>query len=56
MALKHDLGQYFTTNTELKQKVYDYILNKPHRILEPSIGRGDLIIFITSKLPAIQYV
>ena len=34
---KHNLGQYFTTNNELKEKVYEFILNKPSNILEPSI-------------------
>ncbi len=44
-----NLGQYFTTNTELKQKVYEFILNNPSNILEPSIGQGDLIDFISKK-------
>ena len=44
------LGQYFTTNNVLKEKLYSFILNKPNNILEPSIGQGDLISFITEKL------
>jgi hypothetical protein len=32
--IKHKLGQYFTTNLELKSIVYDFILNKPDNILE----------------------
>ena len=46
---KHNLGQYFTTNNELKEKVYEFILNEPSNILEPSIGQGDLITFIIDK-------
>ena len=38
MTTKHDLGQYFTTNTELKEKIFEFILNDPSNILEPSIG------------------
>ena len=49
MVLKHNLGQYFTTNNILKEKVFEFILNNPSNILEPSIGQGDLITFITDK-------
>ena len=31
-----DLGQYFTKNLSLKEKVYSFILNNPDIILEPS--------------------
>jgi len=47
---KQNLGQYFTTNIELKEIVYKFILNNPTYILEPSIGQGDLVTFITNKL------
>ena len=47
---KQSLGQYFTTNNELKEIVYKFILNNPTHILEPSIGQGDLVTFITNKL------
>ena len=40
------LGQYFTKNIILKEQLYNFILNKPKNILEPSIGRGDLIEYI----------
>jgi adenine-specific DNA-methyltransferase len=43
---KHKLGQYFTTNIELKNVVKQFILNDPDIILEPSCGRGDLISHI----------
>jgi len=55
MPTKHTLGQYFTTNIELKEKVYEFILNNPSNILEPSIGQGDLITFITDKIPSITF-
>jgi len=48
-STQHELGQYFTTNIELKQKVFEFILNKPSNILEPSIGQGDLVKFINEK-------
>jgi adenine-specific DNA-methyltransferase len=41
---KKKLGQYFTENRELKDKVKSFILNKPDIILEPSIGQGDLVL------------
>ena len=52
MATKHNLGQYFTTNNELKEKVFEFIKNDPNIILEPSIGQGDLVSFIRDRLPS----
>ena len=46
---KHDLGQYFTTNPILQEKVGNFILNDPNVILEPSIGQGDLVSCIQHK-------
>jgi adenine-specific DNA-methyltransferase len=46
---KQLFGQYFTTNNELKEIVYKFILNKPNEILEPSIGQGDLVKLILDK-------
>lgn len=43
------LGQYFTTDITLKEKIYEFILNNPTNILEPSIGQGDLIDYISNK-------
>ena len=40
---RHGLGQYFTTDSTLKQKVVEFILNSPNVILEPSVGQGDLV-------------
>ena len=48
---KHELGQYFTTNQQLQEKVSAFILNEPIEILEPSMGRGDLVSCIQNKLP-----
>tara|TARA_Y100000591_G_scaffold203084_3_gene175765 strand:+ start:1685 stop:2830 length:1146 start_codon:yes stop_codon:yes gene_type:complete len=44
--MKHDLGQYFTTNKELKNKVLELVMNNPTLILEPSVGQGDLVQII----------
>lgn len=55
MISNHNLGQYFTTNKKLKEKVFEFILNNPSNILEPSIGQGDLIIFIIEKIPSITF-
>ena len=46
---KHKFGQYFTKNIELKEKLYEFIFNNPDTILEPSIGRGDLIKHVLEK-------
>ena len=40
---RHQLGQYFTTSVLLQDKVAGFIRNNPTRILEPSVGRGDLV-------------
>ena len=55
MQTKHKLGQYFTTHIELKEKVLEFILNEPSNILEPSMGQGDLINFISKKIPNITF-
>jgi adenine-specific DNA-methyltransferase len=52
---KQSLGQYFTTNNELKEIVYKFILNNPTNILEPSIGQGDLVTFVTNKSPDVTF-
>ena len=49
MSSKHNLGQYFTTHPALKEKVAEFILNNPDNILEPSMGRGDLVTFIQER-------
>ena len=57
MTTKTKLGQYFTTHNELKEKVFEFILNANSlsNILEPSIGQGDLIEFIREKIPGITF-
>jgi len=45
----HSKGQYFTTDATLQYIVLDFIKNKPKRILEPSIGQGDLVKYITDN-------
>jgi len=52
---KHDMGQYFTTHNVLKNKVFEFILNDPNNILEPSIGQGDLVTFIQKKNPNVNF-
>jgi adenine-specific DNA-methyltransferase len=46
----HALGQYFTTNLSLKCKVMEFIKNSPDCILEPSIGQGDLVEYISQNM------
>jgi adenine-specific DNA-methyltransferase len=46
---KQRLGQYFTVSEILQEKVYEFIRNKPQRILEPSVGRGNLVDSIKQK-------
>jgi adenine-specific DNA-methyltransferase len=40
----HSLGQYFTTDPDLQSAVCGFVRNAPAVILEPSAGRGDLVI------------
>ena len=53
--MKYILGQYFTKNIILKQKLYEFILNEPSTILEPSIGRGDLVSFVRNKFGNVSF-
>jgi adenine-specific DNA-methyltransferase len=53
--LKQIFGQYFTTNIDLQEKVFEFIQNSPDNILEPCIGRGDLIYFIKQQIPDISF-
>jgi adenine-specific DNA-methyltransferase len=43
------LGQYFTTNEELLQKVFDFTKHNEGTILEPSFGQGNMIKFFRDK-------
>ena len=51
----HDKGQYFTSNPILKQCVCDFVLNNPERVLEPSVGRGDLVDSIQNTFGVLQF-
>lgn len=51
----NDKGQYFTTNAFLQNTVYNLIYNKPSKILEPSIGQGDLVNFVKNKEPQTKF-
>jgi adenine-specific DNA-methyltransferase len=55
MSSKQNLGQYFTTNLVLQEKVLEFILNEPTTILEPSVGQGDLVVFIKTKMPLVEF-
>ena len=48
---RHQLGQYFTTHESLKDHVFRLIKNRPGLILEPSMGRGDLVAHLR-RVPA----
>lgn len=51
----HDLGQYFTTHIVLQEKVLEFIKNSSNIILEPSIGQGDLVKYVQSKLEMVKF-
>lgn len=53
--MKYKSGQYFTKNIMLKQKIFEFILNEPLNILEPSIGRGDLVSFIKDRITDVSF-
>ena len=55
MLSKNKLGQYFTTNTVLKNKVSELVLNNPDVILEPSVGQGDLVQIIHNTNNKIRF-
>lgn len=52
---KQKYGQYFTTSIELKDFIFKFIKNNPSNILEPSIGQGDLVVYINNKLSNIIF-
>jgi adenine-specific DNA-methyltransferase len=53
--MKNLHGQYFTTCEYLKECVYKLILNDPSVVLEPSVGQGDLVEYISKKRPIIKF-
>ena len=46
----HSKGQYFTKDKSLQECIVKFIMNKPNIILEPSIGRGDLVKCVSKIL------
>ena len=50
------LGQYFTISEDLQNKVLTFILNKPKTILEPSFGKGHLVIKIIETFRNVKIV
>ena len=52
---QNKLGQYFTKNEILREKVFEFILNNPTNILESSIGQGHLVDFVLKKNPHITF-
>ena len=48
------LGQYFTTSEDLQNTIISFIKNKPHTILEPSFGKGNLVPKLLEKFPNVQ--
>ena len=55
MTSKHKNGQYFTTHNDLKEKIFEFILNNPDIILEPSIGQGDLVMYISDRISSVEF-
>ena len=55
MKNKHELGQYFTTNIELRNKVLEFIRNNPECILEPSVGQGDLVQVVVQDKKNVKF-
>jgi len=51
----HGKGQYFTSSQLLKQCVCDFVLNNPERVLEPSVGRGDLIDIMQTRFGPLDF-
>ena len=55
MSKGKNMGQYFTTDKKLQEKVYEFIRNNPDEILEPSVGRGDLVKYVNSQDNTINF-
>lgn len=50
------LGQYFTKHELLKNKVVEFMqMSMPGKILEPSVGRGDLVDAICKAREAVEF-
>ena len=55
MSTVKNLGQYFTKDISLQKKVLEFIKNNPKTILEPSVGRGDLVKYVSKYYPKIKF-
>jgi len=42
-------GQFFTTDDKFHDQMFQFIQNRPDCILEPSVGRGDLVAAMTQR-------
>ena len=51
----NSLGQYYTKHPFLQRSVLELIQNRPECILEPSIGRGDLVHYIQKSLEGVVF-
>jgi len=52
---RREMGQFYTTEPKLLEKVVEFVRNKPKEILEPSVGRGDLILPVMKKFPKAKF-
>ena len=52
---KKELGQYFTTDEKLQDKIIKFIKNEPKIILEPAFGKGHLLIKTLQKYDIIYH-
>ena len=51
----NSLGQYYTKHPFLQRSVLQLIRNRPECILEPSIGRGDLVNYLKKHLEGVVF-
>ena len=51
----HEKGQYFTKDISLQDNVFKMIKNNPDTILEPSVGRGDLVQYSQRQNSKIKF-
>lgn len=48
---RREMGQFYTTSPILHEKLMEFIKNNPSRVLEPSCGRGDILLPFKNKFP-----
>lgn len=54
-SIIHEKGQYFTSNKYLQKCVFELIKNNSEIILEPSVGRGDLVEYVLQQNKNIKF-